>query len=218
MITDTTFTPDMGLDFKLPPFLDVQQFLGKAQQTGQIMVGQPNMEFISKQFKIYTYSVLDDKRYWELGFIDPDIYGYFQRLIRYLSDRADARITIFFELWDKILAPMTLTPESATKNKLALFKQNETDTQYDRRAFRQVNESLQQDWTLQYCENLPAINASGDLPVSISIGIYVFDSSLAPTWGAAYQRADTALYTAKDKARNRVVMVLEDTPLPDNAL
>ncbi|MDX2506198.1 MAG: diguanylate cyclase [Gammaproteobacteria bacterium] len=456
MVTDSTFAPDLGLNFKLPPFLDVQQFLDKARQTSQIMVGQPNMEFISKQFKIYTYSVLDDNRYLELGFIDSDINGYFQRLIGYLSDRDDARITLFIEYWNKILSPMSVTPESTTVDKLLLFKQLAISTKTDRQAFRHVTstsipyqtrtsdtqgrklshyyiklpglsnaiidelavrylvkitfddhkismlkerfqlflllsvmlsvtgmlslafyirrwligpinqilaaieqklpvshpqltggaheirkiavtfndtlehlkqsmsklerqstidpltgldnrrkftrsfdrevsrarrncltlalvmididhfknhndryghqqgdellselarqmksrflrpsdhlcrmggdefsvllididpstilsvfESLQQDWTRQYYENLPEINASDELPVSISIGIYVFDSSLAPTWGAAYQRADAALYTAKDKGRNRVVMVREDTPKPDDTL
>jgi|GEM_PF-4704332 len=137
-IADTTFTPDMGLDFKLPPFLDVQQFLGKARLTDQIMVGQPNMEFTRKKFKIYTYSVLGDDRYLELGLIDPDIDGYFQRLIRHLADRADARVALFYELWDEILVPMTQAPENDSARKLALFKQNEADTRQDQQAFHQA--------------------------------------------------------------------------------
>ncbi|MCK5648869.1 MAG: hypothetical protein KAI22_08330 [Gammaproteobacteria bacterium] len=100
-ITDTTFLPDLGLDFKLSPFLDVQKFLSKARQTKQIIVGQPNMEHISKKFKIYTYSIFDDEHYLELGLIDPDINGYFQRLIRYITDRGDARISICCYLSDK---------------------------------------------------------------------------------------------------------------------
>lgn len=140
-ISDTTFIPDLGLDFKLPSFLDVQKFLSKARQTNQIMVGQPNMELISKKFKIYTYSVLGDNRYLELGLIDPDINGYFQRLIRYITDRGDARISIFIEYWNKILSPLTLTPESTTSNKLTQLEQNEINTQKDRQAFRHVNSS-----------------------------------------------------------------------------
>jgi diguanylate cyclase (GGDEF)-like protein len=136
MITDTTFATDLGLDFKLPPFLDVQKFLSKARQTNQIMVGQLTMEYVSKQFKIYTYSVLDGNRYLELGFIDSDINGFFQRLIHYLSGREDARITLFTEYWNKMLSPMTTTSVNSPEKKLALFKQNEVDTQSNQLAFR----------------------------------------------------------------------------------
>ena len=136
IITDTTFPPDLGLDFKLPLFIDAQYFLNKARKTGQIMVSQPNMEYIKKQFKIYSYSVLDDNRYLELGFIDPDIDGYFYNLTHYFSNRSDAQITLFIEYWNKILVPMSIIPEKDTEQKLTQLKQVEINNQNDQQAFR----------------------------------------------------------------------------------
>ena len=69
-----------------------------------------------------------------------------------------------------------------------------------------VFENLQQEWTRQYHKNAPQTNDADTLPVSISIGICVFDSSLTPTWESAYQRADKSLYIAKSKGRNLVMV------------
>ncbi len=140
-IIDTTFSPDQGLDFKLPPFIDVRQFFAKAKKTGQIMVGQPNMEFTSKQFKIYTYSVLSGQRYLELGLIDADVNGYFHSLIDYLYHRDDAQITLFYEFWDELLVPLSLEPENPAIPKMHLFKQNDDHMRLNQQAFHNVTQS-----------------------------------------------------------------------------
>lgn len=137
-ITETTFPPDLGLDFSASPFLDVKNYLKKVRQTGQIAVGQPNIEFISKKVKIYSMSVLDDNRYLELGFIDPVFNEYFKSLNDYISSREDAKISMFIEFWDKILIPMTFIPEKNTKNKITLAKQSALKTKSDQLAFNNV--------------------------------------------------------------------------------
>lgn len=137
-ITETTFPPDLGLDFSASPFRDVKNYLKKVRQTGQIAVGQPNIEFISKKVKIYSMSVLDDNRYLELGFIDPDFNEYFKSLNDYISSREDAKISMFIEFWDKILIPMTFIPEKNTKNKITLAKQSALKTKSDQLAFNNV--------------------------------------------------------------------------------
>lgn len=80
-----------------------------------------------------------------------------------------------------------------------------------------VFKNLQQEWTNQYHKNAPHTNNANVPPVTISIGIYIFDSSLTPTWETAYQRADSSLYMAKGKGRN-AIEVVEDPPKPDISL
>jgi PleD family two-component response regulator len=70
-----------------------------------------------------------------------------------------------------------------------------------------VFEILQKKWITHYYEKSSRINGANDLQTSISVGIYVFHSSLHPSWKNAYQQADQALYTAKNNGRNQIVMV-----------
>ncbi len=137
-IIETTFLPDLGLDFSVYPFTNVKDYLIRVRQTKQIAIGQPNIEFISKQVKIYSMSILDNEHYLELAFIDPDINEYFKNLNDYITNRNDAQISIFVEFWDKILMPMTFIPEKNTNNKIAQFKQREINTKNDQLAFEYV--------------------------------------------------------------------------------
>jgi len=77
-----------------------------------------------------------------------------------------------------------------------------------------VFERLRREWTFQYDNKTLQTGSADTLPLSISIGIFVFDSSQSPSWETAYQQADRALYTAKSKGRNQVAVV-EDRPRPD---
>ncbi len=137
-IEESTYPPDVGLDFNAPPFVDVQYFLREAKRQNRIMVGQPSPEFVSKRIKIYTYSELGDDRYLELGFIDPEIDGYFQTLIQSLKQRSDVQVQLFFELWNTLLAPLVQTPLKEFTDKNALLKQHQEVTRGEYEIFRKV--------------------------------------------------------------------------------
>jgi diguanylate cyclase (GGDEF)-like protein len=137
-IQETTYPPDLGLDLNQPPFIDAQYFLRQAKEGHRVMVGQPTMEFISKRVKIYTYSELGGNRYLELGFIDPEIDGYFQTLIRSLKQRSDVQVQLFFELWDTLLAPLGQKPLKEPENKNLLLEQHQLNTGEEHEIFRKV--------------------------------------------------------------------------------
>ncbi len=138
-IIETSFPPDLGLDFSASPFKNIKSYLHKIKQTRQTMVGQPNIEFISKKIKIYSVSMLDDNRYLELAFIDPDINDYFKKLIDYTSRREDAKISLFIEFWNNILMPMDFIPEKITDKKIALFQKFRQKTRIDQQAFKHAS-------------------------------------------------------------------------------
>ncbi len=73
MVTDSTYPPDIGLDFTQPFFLDAQAAFEHAKQSKSIVQGHPTLEIISLSYKIYTVSMLDDGSFLEVGFIDPQI-------------------------------------------------------------------------------------------------------------------------------------------------
>ncbi|WP_198264995.1 GGDEF domain-containing protein [sulfur-oxidizing endosymbiont of Gigantopelta aegis] len=137
-IIKTSFPPDLGLDFGAAPFKNIAHYLKKIRRTKQIMVGQPNIEFISKKVKIYSMSVLDDNHYLELAFIDPDINEYFKKLIDYTSHRDGVQISLFVEFWNNMLIPMTFIPEKNSNKKIALFQELESKTKSDQQAFNKI--------------------------------------------------------------------------------
>lgn len=79
VVTESTYTPDIGLDFNAPYFTDAQAAFSQAKITKDIVLGQPTLEIISLQHKIYTVSHLEDGRFLEVGFLDPAITAIFNK-------------------------------------------------------------------------------------------------------------------------------------------
>jgi len=77
IITNSTFTPDIGIDFKAPYFEDALAMLQEAKNTQSVVIGQPTMEIVSLKHKIYSISPLVDGSFLEIGFIDPKLSNIF---------------------------------------------------------------------------------------------------------------------------------------------
>lgn len=108
VVTDSTYAPDIGLDFKQPFFLDAQAALEEAKQTGRIVLGHPTLEIISLSYKIYTISMLQDGGYLEVGFIDPQmakIYSAAQDTI--MAEQGLLSVEFYVEANGKSLSPLT---------------------------------------------------------------------------------------------------------------
>ena len=108
VVTDSTYAPDIGLDFKQPFFLDAQAAFEEAKQTQRIVLGHPTLEIISLSYKIYTVSMLDDGRYLEVGFIDPqiaNIYSTAQDTI--MTEQGLLSVEFYIEANGESLSPLT---------------------------------------------------------------------------------------------------------------
>ena len=73
VIYDSTFAPDINLDFKLPYFPDAQASLQKASRVDYPIVGLPTQEVSSGLYKIYSLSRLPNGEFLQIGFKDPAI-------------------------------------------------------------------------------------------------------------------------------------------------
>ncbi|HHH40161.1 MAG TPA: sensor domain-containing diguanylate cyclase [Sedimenticola sp.] len=124
---------------------------------------------MSKRFKIYTYSELGDGRYLELGFIDPEINGYFQTLVKSLQQRSDVQVLLFFELWDTLLVPLVQAPVKTFEDKNTLLDQHQQYTHREYLIFRKVTDS-------EHPYRVESTNALGD-PITT---YYIQITGLAP--------------------------------------
>lgn len=108
VVTDSTYAPDIGLDFKQPFFLDAQAAFEEAKQTRRLVLGHPTLEIISLSYKIYTVSMLQDGSYLEVGFIDPQvakIYSAAQDTI--MAEQGLLSIEFYVEANGESLSPLT---------------------------------------------------------------------------------------------------------------
>lgn len=82
VITNTTFTPDLHLDFKSPHFEDSRKALeDKRRETPEeIFVSYPFLELVTKKFKSYSYTYLPEMNIFiEVGFTDREINEFIKR-------------------------------------------------------------------------------------------------------------------------------------------
>ncbi len=159
VVTNTTFLPDLGLDFNHPAFVDAQNYLrlsrqqarqqeppqqepgqqGSSQQGG-ILVSQPTMELVSRQYKVYSYSALPDGSYLELGFIDPQLKSYFDTFLRQSVAHPDVNVELFLEMWGVLLMRIGDEAPSDPVSKLAAVNQQIDQMALEHIRFKQVFE------------------------------------------------------------------------------
>ncbi len=140
VVTNTTFPTDLGLDFKHPAFVDAQNYLRLSSEQGAILVSQPTMEVVSRQYKIYSYSALPDGGYLELGFIDPQLKSYFDTFLRQSEAHPDVKVELFLEMWGALLMRIGDAPPPAAKSKLAAVNEQIDQMALEHIRFKQVLE------------------------------------------------------------------------------
>lgn len=111
VITQTTFDPDLGLDFKSPVFIDAQVIFQLADRMGETVVGMPTQEIVTGQYKIYSVSALADGGYLEIGFSDPAIGDYISNMTtRLLAMQGITGADLFIDHWGSQLSFFTRIP------------------------------------------------------------------------------------------------------------
>ncbi|MCL6417055.1 GGDEF domain-containing protein [Aestuariirhabdus sp. Z084] len=138
IITESTFPPDQGLDFRLPAFIHVQNYLRAALERQETLVSIPTLELTSGQYKLYTYSPLPSGGYLELGFVDPEVNAYFQSYIEQSRSHQGVDIKLFIDIWDSTLMQLGLPPQPDGVDKTELIQQQEQVMRAERRHFQNM--------------------------------------------------------------------------------
>lgn len=125
IVKDTTFTPDLGLNFNEPFFAISKASFTWARDNNSVFVGKPNQEIVSRQYKLYSYSSLPDNQgFFEVAFIDPRMFERFNQItstiqdIRYVTS---AELLLSFPNGDfSSLTPVTLYHDAEISKNAAL--------------------------------------------------------------------------------------------------
>ncbi|MDX1588194.1 MAG: GGDEF domain-containing protein [Oleiphilaceae bacterium] len=116
-VTHTTYEPDQGLDFNHPGLFDARHMIERTRKSGKTLVSPPVMEAAAREFRIYTYSPLDDNgTILELGFVPPDLNRYFKNLSQRMKERELFDARLFFLMWDEWLLSMIPPEKNVTKH------------------------------------------------------------------------------------------------------
>ncbi|MCS4503078.1 GGDEF domain-containing protein [Arhodomonas aquaeolei] len=114
-VTHTTYPPDRGLDFNQPALRDGQYYLERAHQQDDTLISPPTLEAVSRRFRVYSYSPLGDDGYsLELGFSDPAIDRFFNRLQGTAEGNDAYSARLYFLLWDHLLLSLREPWQSGT--------------------------------------------------------------------------------------------------------
>lgn len=114
VIFDTTFEPDMGLDFNGPFFKDAQAAFARAKQTDAIDISPLTRELVSGDFKVYTLSQLPDGNYLQLGFVDPNLPERFEQAeVELAALNSIEKASIYHDAGGELLHPMTSSISSS---------------------------------------------------------------------------------------------------------
>ena len=108
VIVDTTFEPDMGLDFNAPFFKDAQAAFSRVKNTQHIDVSPLTRELASGVFKVYTLSQLQSGGFLQLGFIDPSLPSKFEQAEAQLAAlETIENVRIYHDAAGALLMPLT---------------------------------------------------------------------------------------------------------------
>ncbi|HSG02783.1 MAG TPA: GGDEF domain-containing protein [Marinobacterium sp.] len=144
VIYESTFEPDLGLDFKAPMFEDAQAAFRRVDLSPQVDLGSITREIVSGDFKIYTLSRLPDGNYLELGFVDPQLATIYEQAEReMLAISSVESVSLFLDLNGTLLSPLTdsaLNRPAAVREKGDIAEFLREQLKPEREFFRQVQE------------------------------------------------------------------------------
>ena len=108
VIFETTFEPDLGLDFRLPIFKDAQATFARLKGTDEIDVSMLTRELVSGDFKLYTASYLPNGGYIQLGFVDPKIAQFYSSAEAQMETFSSIdKVWLFMDVGGDLLSPLT---------------------------------------------------------------------------------------------------------------
>lgn len=139
-VVNTTYARDQDLDFSHPALFDARLMIERARQSSRPVISPPVMEVSSRQFRIYTYSPLEESDHiFQLGFVSPELNRHFEAINERFKERSFFDAQLFFLMWDDWLLSL-YPPGEKDAGKEGQLTRNYRNQASDVELFRQARD------------------------------------------------------------------------------